>query len=293
MLAAPVFGAVEVTIDDVDAYPESITVVADGALILGSANKPVIYKAAPGSATAEPWIHLTGDGIVTTLGVLADSKTNTLWACQIEQDPGSTPSARHSMLRSFELWTGKDKASYSLPGETNLCNDITIASDGTVYISDTVNGAILALKKGGALTLWLKDAQLAGVDGLTVFHGALYVNSVTQSTVLRVPFNSDGSAGVPVNIALSQPLGRPDGMRAESGRLFVAENAAGRVSELKLDGDKATIVVLKEGYSTPTAVQPMGDVLWVGESKLAYKVDPKLKGQDPGVFKAYALPLPK
>ena len=49
------------------------------------------------------------------------------------------------------------------------------------------------------------------------------------------------------------------------------------------DGDVATVRVLEEGYMTPTAVQPMGDTLWVGESKLAYKLDPRRQGQDPGI----------
>jgi hypothetical protein len=81
-------------------------------------------------------------------------------------------------------------------------------------------------------------------------------------------------------------------MRALGDRLFVAENGAGRVSEVKLHGDRATVVMIKDGYITPTAVQPVGDVLWVGEAKFAFMRDPKLQGQNPGPFKAYAVPLP-
>jgi hypothetical protein len=54
---------------------------------------------------------------------------------------------------------------------------------------------------------------------------------------------------------LSQPVVRPDGIRAQGDRLFVAENGAGRVSEVKLHGHQATMVVIKDGYVTPTAVQ--------------------------------------
>jgi hypothetical protein len=300
LITIPAFAASDVTVNDTEVYPESITAMADGTVILGSYYKPIIYKAGPGQTTAEPWIHLSGQGSEATLGVLADPKTKTLWACQAEQEPGTPPPLpRHTMLRTFDLKTGKDKASYPLPGATNLCNDITIAADGTAYISDTINGQILRLKPGGALMLWLKDPALAGIDGLTFVKGALYVDSVAQSTILRVPMNADGSAGTPVLIALSQPVVRPDGLRAQAGRLFVAENGAGRVSELKLDGDKARVVVIKDGYVTPTAVQPVGDVLWVGDAKLAFidpklfGLDPKLQGHDPGFFKAYALPLPK
>jgi sugar lactone lactonase YvrE len=172
-----------------------------------------------------------------------------------------------------------------------LCNDIAIAGDGTVYVSDTINGQILRLKSGGSLEVWLKDAVLAGIDGLTFLKGTLYVNSVTKSLLLRVPMNADGSAGTPVLIETSQPLVRPDGMRVQGKRLFVAENGAGRVTELKFVG--ATVRVLKEGYTTPTAIEPVGKVLWVCDAKFAYRNDPKLKGQDPNPFKAYAVPLTK
>ena len=289
--AGAAHAASDITVNDTLAYPESISMAADGAMIMGSSNKPVIYRAAPGATSAEPWIHIK-DG-ATTLGILADSKSNTLYACQIESTT-STPPGRKSTLLTFDLKTGKPKASYPLDGAVNLCNDVVIGKGGVAYISDTVNGSIVRLKPGGQLETWLKDPALAGIDGITTVKGELYANSVTQSTIVRVPMNADGSAGTPVVLTLSQPVGRPDGMRAQNGRLFVAENAAGKVSELKLEpGDKATVVVLKDGYITPTAVEPIGDTLWVGEAKMAYKNDPKLKGQDPGQFKAYALPIPK
>jgi sugar lactone lactonase YvrE len=299
LVSTHAFAASDVTIDDKDVYPESITALADGTVIAGSYDKPIIYRAGPGKHVAEPWIHLSGQGSVSTLGVLADPVSHTLWACQSEKDPSATPPSQHTLLRSFDLKSGKDKQSYPLPGEKNLCNDIAIATDGTVYASDTINGQVLRLKPHGSLEVWLKDPTLMGVDGITFVNGVLFVSSVIQSTVLRIPVGADGSAETPVHITLSQPLSRPDGLRAQAGRLFVAENGAGRVSELKLDGDAASVVLIKDGYITPTAVQPVGKVLWVGDAKFAFKHDPKLpftdaklQGQDPNPFVVYALPLP-
>ena len=293
VLAHAAQAASNVVIDDTRVFPESMTALADGSVIFGSAAKPIIYRAASGSAKAEPWIHLTGSGTVSSLGVLADAKSNTLWVCQVEQAPGAPLPPRRTILRTFNLKTGADKASYPLPGDANLCNDIAIAADGAAFISDTTNGQIFRLKPGGsALELWLKDPALAGVDGLTFVKGALYVNSLTQSTILRAPMNPDGSASKPVLITLSQPVTRPDGMRAQGERLFVAENGAGKVSELSLHGDQATVTVIKDGFNTPTAVQPVGKVLWVGEAKFPFMRDPKLQNQDPGPFQAYALPMP-
>ena len=48
-----------------------------------------------------------------------------------------------------------------------------------------------------ALDVWTVDPMLlAGADGLALLaDGNLYINSVTQSTLLRIDVNSDGSAG--------------------------------------------------------------------------------------------------
>ena len=117
-----------------------------------------------------------------------------------------------------------------------------------------------------------------GIDGLTFVKGVLYANSVSADTIMRVPLNADGSsAGAPLQIALSRPISRPDGMRAGRQAPVPGRNGAGRVSEFVMDGDKATVVTIKEGFDTPTAVQPRGNVLWVGEAKLEYLHDPKLK----------------
>lgn len=292
----------EVTVDDTLVYPESISALQDGTVIFGSFVKPVIYRAGPADSKAEAWIHLTGAENMTTVGVLADPRSKTLWACVGQAAAGPAPASgsqqpppprRVTALRSFDLSSGAPKSSYPLPGPTNFCNDITIARDGTLYVSDTPNGRVLRLKPGSnALEIWTEDPALKGIDGLTFLGTTLYVNTVTTSHVYRIPIGADGKAGAPVDIALSQPLTSPDGMRSARGRLFVAENGAGRVSELALKGDKATVTVIKDGYVTPTAVSPIGDTLWVGEAKFAYRNDPKLKGQDPGPFKAYALPLP-
>jgi sugar lactone lactonase YvrE len=286
--------ASDVTVDDSRVFPESITATADGTVIFGSMSKPIIYKADPGSTKAEPWIHLTGNGAINTLGVLADRHTNTLWACQQERDLSLSKPPSHTALRAFDLQSGAAKGSYPLPGESTLCNDIALEHGGAVYISDSPNGRIFRLKPGAdALELVLQHPDLKGIDGLTFVKGVLYVNSISANTIMRVPLAADGtSAGPPVQITLSRPIGHPDGLRAQGDRLFVAENGAGRVSELVLDGDKATVVTLKDGFDTPTAVQPRGDILWVGEAKLEYLHDPKLKDQDPGVFKAYALSIP-
>src|ERR1700722_763702 len=93
---------------DPQSQPESVTVAPDGSLILSSASKPVIYRAAKGATKAHVFIDASSEGAaVSFLGVLADARTNTLWACQIIGIPGSKN--RRSILRSFDLAAGTPK----------------------------------------------------------------------------------------------------------------------------------------------------------------------------------------
>jgi hypothetical protein len=48
--------------------------------------------------------------------------------------------------------------------------------------------------------------------------------------------------------------------------------------------------VLNEGLNVPVAVTVVGNTAWELESKFNYRREP-LKGRDPGIFAAYAVPL--
>ena len=54
-------------------------------------------------------------------------------------------------------------------------------------------------------------------------------------------------------------------MRAANGKLLVAENGSGKISVITVNGDKASVTVIKEGLKTPTAVEPAGDTIWIAE----------------------------
>jgi len=54
-------------------------------------------------------------------------------------------------------------------------------------------------------------------------------------------------------------------MRAANGKLILAENASGKISVLTINGDKASVTVIKDGLNTPTGVEPVGDTIWISE----------------------------
>jgi sugar lactone lactonase YvrE len=284
----------EITLPGTLVYPESITSTADGTLIVGSLGHGNVLRIAPGKSTAEEWIKPGTAGLNNVLGVFADEKAKTLWVCSNNLDgKGEAPA-----VMSFDLKSGAPKGTYLLPGEMQLCNDIAVASDGAAYISDTRQAIVFMLKPGAkALEIAAKDPLLAGADGLAFGDKTtLYVNSVTAGKIVRLQLGSDGKSKSIADLKLSRPLERPDGMRAiGKHRLLLAENS-GKMSIVTFSGDdmqNANIMTIKEGLESTPGVTATRGMAWIVEGKLNYRNDPNMKGKDPGIFKMYAVPLPK
>src|SRR5579863_10532583 len=272
--------AADILISDSKSQPESLTIAPGGMLIVGSASSPFVYKVRPGSTTAEKFIDASTEGPGTFFfGMLADASTNTLWTCQLTPVPNTTPPQRHTALRSFDLTTGAAKIRWNLPGDNNVCNDFAIGPDKALYITDTFPGRIFRLAPGASTAeLYLEHRTLAGVDGITFLDGVLYVNNVIFNKLYRIPVDVAGKPGEPVDIWMDQPVRGPDGMRAANGKLLLAENGSGKISVLTVNGDKASVTVLKDGLNTPTGVEPAGDTIWIAER---------------GAGKALSIPMPK
>jgi sugar lactone lactonase YvrE len=210
-------------------------------------------------------------------GQLVDA--GTLWTCQLTPVAGATPARRHSSLRGFDLATGKETLRWDLPGDATVCNDLAIGPDKALYISDTANAKIYRLAPGAkAAELFLDNRLLLGIDGITFLDGVLYVNSVSLNKLFRVPVDAAGKPGALVDIWMDAPVAGPDGMRAAGGKLYVAENRAGKIHALTITGDIAHVTVLKDGLKTPTGVEPVGGALWFTER---------------GAGKVWSIPLPK
>jgi len=286
VLALALFGAsaqaatpAEILIHDEKSQPESLALRPDAALIAGSANSPYIYLVRRGAATAETFVDASAEGLGTFFfGQLADAATNTLWACQLTPVPDTKPVIRHTILRGFDLKSGKEKLRWTLPGENSTCNDFSVGPDHALYISDTANAKIYRLAAGAQTAeLFLEHRVLMGIDGITFLDGVLYVNSVVLNKLYRIPMDASGKPGAPVDIWMDAPVKGPDGMRAADGKLFLAENGAGKIDALTIQGDIAHVTTLRDGLKVPTAVEPHGDTLWFTER---------------GTGKVWSIPLP-
>ena len=140
--------------------------------------------------------------------------------------------------------------------------------------------------------MWSADPLLASADGIALLaDGAVYVNGFRTGALVRIPVRPDGSAGQAMKLETSRPLVRPDGMRSVGPNTILLAEGEGRVDEVTVNGEKAEIKVLKGDFKDgPTAVTLVGGTAFVLEAKLNYLNDEKLRGQDPGTFRASAVP---
>jgi sugar lactone lactonase YvrE len=278
-----------------DLFPESITSMKDGTIILGSVPNGV-FKMKPGDKAPTEFITKAAGSFTTVLGVFADEKGNTLWVCN--NGPGA--------LKAFDLKTGALKGSYNVPAppqgqQGGVCNDIAVSDNGTAYATDTSGAKVFMLKKGAtALEQAVADPLLAGVDGIAFGDkNTLYVNSVSAGKLIKIDLGPDGKSTKVTDLKLSGPLGGPDGLRGIGKNRFIsAENGnatrmGGRLTLVTIDpkANTAEIKTLKDGMeATPAATATKG-YAWVVEGKQDYR-NGKNKGKDPTPFKLYAVKLP-
>jgi quinohemoprotein ethanol dehydrogenase len=284
----------DIEILDTDVFPESITASDDGTVFIGSV-KGNVYRAEAGSSEATAWIETSPDNeILTILGVLADDAGDTLWLCSVPNFFGPERSEGVSSLMAFDLTTAEQKGVYPFPAPASVCNDVTIAPDGTAFASDTSNGRIFSLAPGDdALALYGQDASLVGIDGLAFSgDGTLYVNNVQTQQIIRVETDDSGAMTGLTQLNVSHELGGPDGMRLIEGNRFLqAEGTIGRLSIVTIEGDDVTLTILDDALESSPGATPVGETAYVIESNIQYLLNPDLAGESPDAFMIYARPM--
>jgi len=287
----------DILIDGKGVHPESVTSSKDGSLFTGS-NAGIIYRAGPRDTTAVPFITPNAEnGLRSTYGVLADDAQGRLWVCSVAPfgAPSGAAPPQPSEVVAFDLKSGKLVGRWPFPGG-GTCNDIAIGADGAAYATDTPGGRILKLAKGGtALEVVAADDRLKGIDGIAIApDGKMYINNVQKQEMWRVALQPGGAPAVLTKLEVDMPMAGPDGLRSIGGNRFLqAEGTAGRITLLTISGDKVTTLVLKEGLQSSPGVTLVGNIAYAVEGKINYLFDAKLRGQDPGPFKAIAIPLPR
>jgi hypothetical protein len=271
-------------------FPESITSLADGTLFISSATR-AIYRSAPGATEATVWTTIEATAPRSTFGVLAHAPTGTLFVCTgtVGEFTGTPP---RSTLYLLDLASGGVRSRQALPNDKSICNDIAVAPDGAIFVTDTGNAQILRLVNG-KLEVWVAPGPFGGrdavLDGIAVLGDRVFVNTLKSNRLVAVEIRKDGSAGSIADMTLDQPLNSPDGMRATDGRtLVIGENRRpGRVIRVTLDGTQGRIREL--ATDLPDGSVAVTVVPTTSRRGIWYVAPHPSEPGDPGHWRAYRI----
>jgi hypothetical protein len=237
-------------------FPEGIAVTEAGRLYVGSVANRSIWTLGPSDSEMRPYVPAGTLG-GSVLGLAADLERELVWAC--------VTNFSSSLLVGIGMGDAQVKVEHPLAGGANdsgaLCNDIIVAPNGNLWITESFGGRLFQILSANVLTpnsaqVWLEADDLAplggpqagefGVNGLELMSGRLYLVNAQRGTLLSIdptltsPSRSDlqlvtlSEAGVPGGLTLANP----DGLaRVSDTQLLIVENG------LNLPGGKRLVRV--------------------------------------------------
>ncbi len=301
---APTRKVESISVPGARAFPESITSTSHGALFVGRLGDGGIVRVNPRSVERTVFVQPGALGSRSILGVFADEASSTLWACSNDLSALGGPATggdTGSALKGFDLKTGGGKRSVSLPGSHAFCNDITVDTKGSVYITDSANPTILKLSPGATtFEVFARDSAFSppqggfGLDGIAFgSDGNLYVTTYTVGELVRVEVK-DGRAGRVTTLSGTHHLEFPDALRALGDNSFLLIEGSGSLDRVVIQGEAFIVTPIHSGFATPTSVTRIGPTAWVSEGQLSFFFDASKKNLSPSLpFRIYAVPLRK
>lgn len=178
-----------------------------------------------------------------------------------------------------------------MPNDASICNDIAVAKNGAIYVTDAGNAQILRLSNG-AIEVWAGTGpfgdRAAVLDGIAVPGNRVIVNTLKTNRLIAVEVRKDGTAGAVTGIVLEKPLDSPDGMRAiDDQTLIIGENRRpGRVVAVTINGARATL------HELATELRDGSVAVTKAASDLWYVAPYAFEKSDPDRFRAHRIALP-
>jgi gluconolactonase len=167
-----------------------------------------------------------------------------------------------------------------VPGteQVTMPNAVAFDADGTMYVTDTIAGAVWVVPPDGTAEPWLEHEMLVGTGDLgmgipigangiavDVEDGIVYIAVLEQGTLVSIPVAGDGSPGEPAVHVQFEDMALPDGIAIDaSGAVYVAHPPINTVTRVTADGEVE--VVASGGHldaPASVAVGPDGDVVYV------------------------------
>ena len=219
-------------------------------------------------------------GLLAVLGMAVDPRTDSLWvastAAPFMVDAKASEGAG-AMLARIDLAGGRVADVYPLAGRVML-NDLALAADGSVYVTESQGGTVYRLApKATALTKILPPDSFESPNGIVVLaSGELVVADFDGLALVEDP-----DSAAPRVLRLATPdalyLGGIDGLARAGPRLIGVQNLVGRtrIWSFAIDTEARRVTgpqVLMRGhpdFRNPTTGVVVGDrLLFVADTKL-------------------------
>jgi hypothetical protein len=269
-------------------YPESVTYSAkQDIFMLGSVTQGLVAKVDK-AGTYAPFI--ADDRLVSTVGLLVDDASNTLWVTN--SDPGAgartaaTTQGTLAAIATYDATTGAPKAYYdlgSLSAGAHFANDVALDAVGNAYVTDSFAPLIYRIDTNGKASIFAQSPKFLAGEGFNLngiaWHqdGYLLVGKYNSGELFRISTTDPTEIE---QVKLPEALVGADGIHLVDGKhLLVAQNlAANRTVELtSTDGWHSATITREEPsqLSMPTAAVIVGDETYVLNSRLDTLFDPK------------------
>jgi len=197
------------------------------------------------------------DKLDCILGLAVDRSHEHLYAVSTNGFESGAKVERRNAVVEYALKDGALTGRFTASDALQL-NDVTLASDGTIYATDSASGTLFRRKPGEpSLSQFGERGALRGANGVAVAgDGAVYVTLSTG--IARI----DTSTGEPVR--LPQPdnivTGGIDGLYWSEGDLLGIQNVTnpGRVIRVALadDGKRITGLTVLQSHHHPDLAEP-------------------------------------
>ena len=257
--AAPPVGAARVWNETRcgDVLPEGTAWDAKRSELLISSGRQRNVVAVSASGACRMLVAAPDERLLAVLGMAVDAASDTLWVASaaapfmLNARPADEGTAR---LTRIDLASGKVLASFAMTGGAML-NDLAIAGDGTIYVTESRGGRVVRLARGGA--------QLEPVVAEKTFEGPNGIVALANGDLLVADFHglwriASPAAANPAIRRLTTPnqlyLGGIDGMARSGNRIVGIQNLIGRsrIWMLTLDADATQVTdarVLLRGHA--------------------------------------------
>lgn len=242
-------------------FPEGIAVGKTGHVYVSLTLRDEIRRIDPSGDQA---VMASFDDGTGPAGLAVDARGDVYTAASgFDVETGQSDPARRGVYR-----VARDGGTARLPGTQAMVfpNDVVLDPRGTVYATDTVDGAVWRIPTAGGAELWEQHPLLEGTgamgfgfpigaNGIAFRHNRVVVANTERGLLVEIPVQPDGSAGEPAVIAESDALFGADGIAfGVHGDLYLVSAAHNTVSRVGDDGAVETLATAGDGLNQPSTV---------------------------------------